>query len=85
MLFDPEDGMTMDESIEIALRRRPDLRARMEAVAQSSGRSIRGIVDECMNLFLDDLEDPAKAAAFHAKIDRQEAPFGPDPLVRKNA
>lgn len=85
MLFDPEDGMTMDENIEIAFRRRPDLRAQVEAIARYSGRSIREIVEECMDFFLDELEDPAKAAAYHAKMDRAEAPYGPDPLVRKNA
>lgn len=85
MLFDPEDGMTMDESIEIAFRRRPELRARVEAIAQASGRSIRDIMDECMDSFLDDLEDPAKAAAYQAKLDRAEAPFGLDPRLRKNA
>jgi predicted DNA-binding protein len=83
MLFDPEDGMTLEQSIEIAMRRRPDLKARLEAVAQATGRTSYEIILECRLRFLEDMKDPAKAAAYRAELDREFAPFGPDPLLKK--
>jgi predicted DNA-binding protein len=83
MLFDPEDGMTLEQSIEIAMRQRPDLRARLEALAMATGRTSYEIIMECRRRFAEDMEDPAKAAAYRAKMNREFAPFGPDPLLRK--
>jgi hypothetical protein len=40
-------------------------------------------VEASANRYLDDLEDPVKRAAEHAKIERLETPFGKDPLLRK--
>jgi hypothetical protein len=86
MLFDPEDGMTLEQSIEIAWNNlvSPSMRARVLAVAQATGRTRNEIILKCREEFLKGLEDPAKAAAYHAKMDREFAPFGPDPLMRKN-
>ena len=85
MIFDPEDGMTLEQSIEIAWTTliSPSMRARVLAVAQATGRTRNDIILECREMFLKDLEDPAKRAAYRAKAEREAAPYGFDPLVRK--
>jgi hypothetical protein len=86
MLFDPEDGMTWEQSLEIAWKRLPPaIQARVQRLADTRGWTRSEVILECCRSVMEDLKDPAKAAAYHAKMDRQEAPFGPDPLVRKNA
>ena len=86
MLFDPEAGMTLEQSIEIAWTTlvSPSMRARVLALAEATGRTRNDIILECRELFLKDLEDPARRAAYHAKADRREAPYGFDPLVRRD-
>lgn len=86
MLFDLEDGMTLEQSIEIAWNNllAPSMRAHVLALAQADGRTRTDIILECRELFLKGLEDPATRAAYHARADRQGAPYGFDPLVRKD-
>ena len=86
MLFDPEDGMTWEQSIEIAWNTllAPSMRARVLALAQATGRTRNDIILECREVFLKSLEDPATRAAYHAKMEREAAPYGFDPLVRKD-
>ena len=86
MLFNPEAGKTSEEIIEIALRRiTPELRAQVMALSEHSGLSIPEIVAECLELYADKMRDPAGRAAYHAEMDRREAPYGPDPLLKKEA
>jgi len=85
MLFNPEAGKTSEQIIEILLRRRPDLRADLDAIVRVSGRSIHEIVEEAKAVFADEMQDPIARAAYHAKMDRREAPYGPDPLLKKGA
>jgi hypothetical protein len=84
MLFDPDDGQTWAQNIESVLGRNPEMRARVVAVAQANGRTIQEIVETCAHRYLDDMEDPAKRAAYHAKLDWEAAPYGFDPILRKN-
>ena len=85
MLFDPEDGMTLEQSIEIAWTTlvSPSMRARVEALADRLGWTRNEVILECRRRFLEDLDDPAKLAAYHAMMERETAPFGKDPLLRK--
>ena len=86
MLFDPDDGKTWGQKIEAVLGRHPDLSARVTAVAESLGCSIQEVVEECAIQWLDDMiADPVYRAAEHDRMDRREAPFGRDPLVKKDA
>lgn len=85
MLFDPEDGKTDDEIIEIALRRmKPETRARLEHISQVSGRSIGELTEEALEIFEEYFKDPVHRAAWLAKIDWREQPYGPDPTLRKD-
>jgi hypothetical protein len=84
MLFDPDDGQTWAQKIESVLSRDPTMRARVVAVAQATDRSVQEVVEACAHLWLDDMEDPAYRAAEHAAMDRKEAPYGFDPLMRRD-
>jgi hypothetical protein len=88
MLFDPEDGKTMEEILDSILRRRPELKAELETISAVSGRSVYQLMLEGIALTLDTLKDPdtrtAWLATVSAKLDRREAPLGFDPLVRKD-
>lgn len=77
--------MTVEQSIEIAWDRlvSPDMRAQVLALAQATERTRNEIILECREMFLKGLEDPATRAAYHARADRREAPYGFDPLLRK--
>ena len=86
MLFDPEDGMTVEQSIEIGWNKwvPPSMRARVLRLAEVTGRTRNSIILECMERFKKILADePDKRAAFHAMLERQEAPYGCDPLLKK--
>lgn len=84
MWVDPEDGMTDDEIIEIALRKmKPEKRARLERVSEVSGRSIRELLDEALDYFEEYLENPVNRAAWLAEGERRAHPYGSDPLLRK--
>ena len=87
MLFNSEDGMTWEQSIEIAWNNllSPSMRTRVVALAKATGRTRNEIILECREMFLKGLEDPVTRAAYHAEADRQEAPYGFDPLVRKSS
>jgi len=85
MLFDPEDGKTDDEIIAIALRRmKPETRARLEQLSQVSGRSIGELVEASVEYFEECLKDPVQRAALLAKMDWENQPYGPDPLLMKD-
>ena len=86
MLFDPEDGMTLEQSIKIAWNNllSPSMRARVLALVEATARTRNDIILECRELFLKGLEHPNTRAAYHAKADRREAPYGFDPVVRKD-
>jgi hypothetical protein len=87
MLFDPEAGKTSEQILDIVFRRSPHLRAWLEEKAEASGQSF----DACVNDILAEgmarrdaqMHDPAGRAAYHAEMDRREAPFGADPLVTR--
>ena len=83
MLFDPEDGMTVEQSIEIAWNNllSPSMRARVLALAEATGRTRNDIILECRRMVM---EDPAKLAAFHAQADWEQAPYGKDPLLERS-
>ena len=88
MLFDPEDGMTVEQSIEIGWNKwvPPSMGARVLRLAKVTGRTRNAIILECMEMFVSQLEDePDKRAAFHAMVEHQEAPYGLDPLLKKGA
>lgn len=88
MLFSPDAGKTLDELLAIVFRRRPELRAWLEEKAEASGQSFEVCVYECLAEGLSrrdaQMQDPAVRAAYHAEMDRREAPFGPDPLVTRS-
>lgn len=86
MLFDPDDGKTWPEKIESVLNRMPpEYRACVTALAEERGCSIQEIVEKCAVLWLNDMiADSAYRVALHAKEDWQEAPFGRDPLMKKD-
>lgn len=83
MLFDPEDGMTLEQSIEIAWNNllSPSMRADVEAIAGRLGWTRHEVILECRRMVL---KDPAKLAILHAGMERAAAPFGKDPLLRKD-
>ncbi|HEV8327690.1 MAG TPA: hypothetical protein VGQ08_09420 [Nitrospiraceae bacterium] len=66
MLFDPDDRMTLGQSIEIARKKQtPAMQARVDALADELGWTRNEIILECRRRFLEDLEDPAKRHALH--------------------
>ena len=86
MLFDPEAGMTVEQSIEIAWKNHisPEMRAQVLALANETGQTRNDIMLECLDVFLENLKDPVKRAAYFAKIEREETPFGKDPRLTKD-
>ena len=85
MLFDPDDGKSLEEILNRMLDRRPDLRANIEELALETGQSFNDIANECLGEGLDQLKDPAQRDAMFARIAWRQTPFGKDPLLRKDS
>jgi hypothetical protein len=78
MLFgNPEGLKTWAEILEVAVSgMRPERRARLEAEAQDSGRSVQEVVEPCLSRQGDDMTDLVN-------LDWERQPYGKDPLLRK--
>jgi hypothetical protein len=82
MLFDPDAQLTLEEIIERAWHRmQPTVRLRYEALSARMGIPIWDVLMKALDLFLTRLEDPQEHEAFMAKLDREQCPFGKDPLL----
>jgi hypothetical protein len=84
MLFDPDDGRSIEEILNRMLARRPDLRAHIDELALASGKSFNDIANECLGEGLKQMEDPARRDAMYARIAWRQTPFWNDPLLRSS-
>ncbi|BCA56680.1 hypothetical protein W02_38200 [Nitrospira sp. KM1] len=84
MLFDPDAGLTLEEKIvRVWHRMNPALKAQYEELSEHTGIPIWDLLIEALDIFLAKMEDPKELQALIAKCDRDEAPFGRDPLLEK--
>jgi hypothetical protein len=85
MYADPFAHLTIEETLAAIWPTLPArIRARMERACEEFGSTLGEVWSHILEYVLDDLDaNPESAARLQARLDRQDAPFGPDPLLRQ--
>ena len=86
MLFDPDAGRTIEEIIQRVWEEEwtAAKRARVLAIAEATGRTWFEVVCDGMERILEMANDPIIGQRFRADWEFRRAPFGKDPLLKKD-
>jgi hypothetical protein len=85
MLFDPDDGRTIEEIIQRVWEQEwsAERRASILAIAEARGCTWFEVVCEGMERYLEMVKDPILGPRLQAQWEFENAPFGIDPLMER--
>ena len=83
LLFDPDAGKTIEEIIQDVWEHKftAQRRAEILAIAEAAACTWFDVVCECIQEYMDALNDPITGPRLRARQEFQAAPFGKDPLL----
>jgi hypothetical protein len=83
MIFDPDAHLSIEEQMMKGYERLPEhIRTEFNEMATAAGMPLEALLHEGLRIGLDLLKDPIEQQRLIADMDRREAPYGTDPLLK---